>query len=87
MILSRNCVKELIQDQFNTAMIVDELKKMEIWGSVILSDDDENWTYKINEKRLESIMRDFYFYWEIGIEISQKNLAKKQADIFMLGRY
>ena len=44
--------------------LLDELKKMEIWGSIILSDDDENWTYKINEKRLESIMRDFYFYWE-----------------------
>ncbi len=29
MILSRNCVKELIQDQFNTVMIVDELKKIE----------------------------------------------------------
>jgi len=29
LILSRNCVKELIQDQFNTVMIVDELKKIE----------------------------------------------------------
>ena len=29
LILSRNCIKELIQDQFNTITIVDELKKIE----------------------------------------------------------
>ena len=50
--------------------INNKLKNINAWGSIVLDDNNESWTYKTNEDKLKQKIVSFYSYWE------EKNTTK-----------
>ena len=57
--------------------IDNKLKNINAWGSIVLDDNKESWTYKTNEDKLKQKMVSFYSYWE------EKN-TNKLRDFFAI---
>jgi len=57
--------------------IDNKLKNINAWGSIVLDDNNESWTYKTNEDKLKQKMVSFYSYWE------EKN-TNKLRDFFAI---